>query len=284
MVVDMGPASSTAPSWGGGGGPYLISNIIERGWDYLVTSTSSDASSFSDFQLIALGTFIVHEIAFIMINVPYLLMDDYNWLQQYKIYEKTKTTSSERWSLFYSLLKAHVTQLLPIMVLSYPLFRFFGFHCDKTLPSWKSFAFQMVVFNILEDTGFYWVHRYLHTPWAYKKFHFRHHEFIDTFSLVGEIAHPVEFFANFLTPMMIGPFLLGYLQGVHIVTFWAWISFRALRGSDAHSGYNLPFHPLRLLSPIYGGPVYHAFHHKLAGRSYNFGGYKIWDKLMNTSA
>jgi Delta7-sterol 5-desaturase len=62
----------------------------------------------------------------------------------------------------------------------------------------------MVIYNIIEDTGFYWVHVWMHTPWAYKNFHFRHHEHVNVFSLTGEIAHPVEFVCNFLVPIMAG--------------------------------------------------------------------------------
>src|SRR3989338_3170438 len=129
--------------------------------------------------------------------------------------------------MFRHILKAHFIQLLPIQILSFPLFLFFGFTTDyATLPSLSKFAVQFLIFNIIEDTGFYWVHRALHIPWLYKRVHSRHHEFIKPYSLVGEIAHPVEFLFNFLLPMMIGPFLLGYLQGVHILTFWIWMVFR----------------------------------------------------------
>jgi 4-alpha-methyl-delta7-sterol-4alpha-methyl oxidase len=102
--------------------------------------------------------------------------------------------------------------------------------------------------------------------------------------LTGEIAHPVEFVINFLLPVMAGPVLVGslYPNGCHVISLWLWMSFRALRSTDAHSGYQLPFHPLRLLSPIYAGPIGHDFHHILAGRSSNFGGYKFWDWLMGT--
>jgi len=126
------------------------------------------------------------------------------------------------------------------------------------------------------------VHRWLHTPWAFKKFHYVHHEYVTPFSLTGEIAHPVEFVLNFLLPAMLGPFLLGYIQGIHILTFWFWTTFRGMRGADAHSGYDIPFHPLKLLGPLYWGPRRHDFHHALAGRNSNFGGYKLWDWLMGT--
>ncbi len=43
------------------------------------------------------------------------------------------------------------------------------------------------------------------------------------------------------------------------------------------SRYNLPYHPLRLLDPIYGGAVYHDFHHMVRGRASNYGGYKVFE-------
>jgi len=60
--------------------------------------------------------------------------------------------------------------------------------------------------------------------------------------------------------------------------------FRAARSSDAHSGYHLPFHPLRIIFPIYGGGIYHSFHHMPQGFGSNFGGYRFWDWLMGTDA
>jgi len=124
----------------------------------------------------------------------------------------------------------------------------------------------------------------MHTTYAYMKWHKKHHEYISPFSLTGEIAHPIEFFFNFLIPIMIGPLLMGLIQGVHVTTYWIWITYRELRSVDAHSGYNLPFHPLRLISPVYGGAHFHDFHHNIKGRNGNFGGYRFWDWLMGTDS
>lgn len=54
-----------------------------------------------------------------------------------------------------------------------------------------------------------------------------------------------------------------------MITYWVWISFREIRGADAHSNYALPFHPLRLLRPVYGGPTYHSIHHAKGTRDSN---------------
>lgn len=59
--------------------------------------------------------------------------------------------------------------------------------------------------------------------------------------------------------------------------------FREMRGTDAHSNFALPFHPLRLLGLVYGGPRYHSVHHNRGTRDSNYGGYLWWDWLMNTT-
>ena len=141
-------------------------------------------------------------------------------------------------------------------------------------------------------------------------------------SLAGEIMHPVEFVCNVLIPMFTGPILFasfgggchgecvcvymcgcgcatvslcrcgcgcGWLllspqrHGASVFTVWAWATFRELRGTDAHSDYKLPFHPLRILSPIYGGPSYHSVHHKRETKHSNYGGYLWWDWAMGTA-
>jgi len=108
--------------------------------------------------------------------------------------------------------------------------------------------------------------------------------YLSPFSLVGEIAHPIEFIFNFLLPIMAGPLLIGYFQGLHIGVFWIWLVFRAMRSTDAHSGYNIPFHPLRLIGFLYGGPTHHDYHHMIKGKHCNFGGYLIWDWIMGTAS
>lgn len=64
----------------------------------------------------------------------------------------------------------------------------------------------------------------------------------DVRSLVGEIAHPMEFVCNFLLPALIPPLIAGLYSGIHITTLWIWLLFREMRGTEAHSGYVLPWY------------------------------------------
>lgn len=184
--------------------------------------------------------------------------------------------------LFWRLFRCYVwhTPFLDISILRrdrlYRVCKSIKFICSSTC------TLYFLLFNVLEDAGFYWVHRLLHHPKLYGPIHSVHHEFTETFSLNASISHPLEMIFNILLPLMAGPFIVGYFYGLHISMIWIWIAFREMRGCDAHSGYDLPFHPLRLV-PGYGGPKFHDFHHSIHGRNSNFGGYKFWDSLCGTT-
>jgi hypothetical protein len=70
------------------------------------------------------------------------------------------------WLLLY-----HSCVNLPLMVVSYPVFKYMGFTSQLPLPSWKVMSFQILSYFILEDFIFYWGHRFLHTKWLYKHVH-----------------------------------------------------------------------------------------------------------------
>jgi sterol desaturase/sphingolipid hydroxylase (fatty acid hydroxylase superfamily) len=240
--------------------------------------------SMKDFVIVVIGTWLVHLLCLVVYHGFYLLIEKYDIFSQHRINKSPKQPISweQKIQEFYRQLTGVLVEQLPLLIISYPLFHYFGISSTADLPTFTMFCFQFLVFNILEDTGFYWVHRLLHHPYLYGKIHARHHEFTETFSLNASYSHPIEFLFNVLLPLMSGPFLFGYFIGLHISIFWIWIAFREMRGADAHSGYHLPFHPLRLISPIYKGPKYHDFHHSVKGRNTNFAGYFFWDSICGT--
>jgi sterol desaturase/sphingolipid hydroxylase (fatty acid hydroxylase superfamily) len=84
---------------------------------------------------------------------------------------------------FYHIQYFIISILIPI--LKYP-------HCKFILIFRKLFFFQFIIFNIIEDCLFYRIHRIFHQKDLYKRFHYIHHEFTETFSLTGSVAHPVN--------------------------------------------------------------------------------------------
>jgi len=65
-----------------------------------------------------------------------LYIADRGLFQQYKLQKDDTTTSEERWRVFRSLGLEHFIVTLPLIVVSYPLFRWFGFSVQaKDWPS-----------------------------------------------------------------------------------------------------------------------------------------------------
>ena len=71
-------------------------------------------SSFSSpFWIVFIGSFVVHEVAFLVLNVPYLLFDAYGWFARYKINTRVtaNNTSAVQAREFKRMLWAHATQV-----------------------------------------------------------------------------------------------------------------------------------------------------------------------------
>ncbi|GFZ13270.1 sterol 4-alpha-methyl-oxidase 2-1 [Actinidia rufa] len=155
------------------------------------------------------------------------------------------------------LLLYHFCVNLPVMIFSYPVFRFMGMRSSLPLPSWKVISTQILFYFILEDFVFYWGHRILHTKWLYKHVHSIHHEYATPFGLTSEYAHPAEIlFLGFAT--IVGP----AITGPHLITLWLWMVVRVLETVEAHCGYHFPWSLSNFL-PLYGGADFHDYHHRL---------------------
>ncbi|KAG2670074.1 hypothetical protein I3760_14G066900 [Carya illinoinensis] len=155
------------------------------------------------------------------------------------------------------LLLYHFGVNLPVMVISYPVFKYMGMQSSLPLPSWNVVLTQIIFYFILEDFVFYWGHRVLHTKWLYKHVHSVHHEYATPFGLTSEYAHPAEIlFLGFAT--IIGP----AITGPHLMTLWLWMVLRVLETVEAHCGYHFPWSLSNFL-PWYGGADFHDYHHRL---------------------
>jgi sterol desaturase/sphingolipid hydroxylase (fatty acid hydroxylase superfamily) len=243
-------------------------------WDHIALDTVS-------FFVLGFGTWIAHEIIWLVCNLQYLLIEKFRLFQQYKIQNGSPNNFDEMTREFWFALKGHFIFLLPVtLFIGYPIFRLCNVHYGP-LPSLSQFLGQFIFFNVMEDTMFYWIHRWFHTRSMFLKYHYIHHKYRAPYSLVGEIAHPIEFLLNFLLPTILPPLLAGLFHGVQIMTLWFWFFFRSLRSTEAHSGYVLPWHLAHFLKYVgYQGAAFHDLHH--SGIHYNFGSFVWWDRLCGT--
>eukprot|EP00897_Mesotaenium_endlicherianum_P001631 jgi/Mesen1/1496/ME000132S00437 len=221
---------------------------LESHWQLLT-------DNFTDFQLASIGSFIIHESVYFLSGLPFLLLEICN-IRSYKIQNRVNTSAAQRKCLL-KLMFYHFCVNLPVMILSYPVFKYMGFSSSLPLPSWKTVVGQIGSYFIIEDFVFYWGHRLLHTKFLYKHIHSVHHEYATPFGLTSEYAHPLEIlflgFATILGPAITGP---------HLLTLWLWMSIRVLETVEAHSGYDFPWSPSNFL-PLYGGAHFHDYHHRL---------------------
>ncbi|GMP89481.1 hypothetical protein CsSME_00041033 [Camellia sinensis var. sinensis] len=130
---------------------------------------------FNDFQLACLGSFFLHESVFFLSGLPFIYFERAGWLSKYKIQPKNNSPEAQE-KCITRLLLYHFCVNLPVMVVSYPVFRFMGMRSSLPLPSWKVISIQILFYFILEDFVFYWGHRILHTKWLYKHVHSVHHD------------------------------------------------------------------------------------------------------------
>jgi methylsterol monooxygenase len=202
--------------------------------------------------------------------------------------------------------------------LFHPLCEAFGLSTWQVpFPSWKTQLPQLAFFFVFEDMFHYFgtpmsihslprddpdplspAHKALHTGSLYKRIHKIHHKYSAPFGLAAEYAHPAE--VGILGAGTIaGPFLWCYfMQDLHIVTMYIWITLRLFQAIDAHSGYgtfstlsfvrmiltvprtDFPW-SLQYIIPFWSGADHHDFHHMAFVNNYSTS-FRWWDFMLGT--
>jgi sterol desaturase/sphingolipid hydroxylase (fatty acid hydroxylase superfamily) len=187
-------------------------------------------------------------------------------------------------SLLIVLFNNNVTTILYMFTVTYlSNWKFpFSFHPDDIPGPWDLFK-QIVIFIIAEDFWFYFMHRIMHIKHKYfpmyQWVHKWHHEHQRTVSISNQVFHPIEFILVPSSSLFFGMMFLG--SKCHYTTTVIWYFIRILEAHDAHSGYDFPWNPLKLL-PFGSGPAYHDFHHSANSGCYaTF--FTVWDTLLDTN-
>lgn len=106
-----------------------------------------------------------------------------------------------------------------------------GIRMGLPLPAVGEIAVQLVAYSLVEDYLYYWIHRFLHTDWAYDKIHHVHHEVTAPTSLATSYSHWAEVVV-LAVPMFVGP----TIAPCHVVTHWLWFAARLLQAINTHCG------------------------------------------------
>lgn len=194
--------------------------------------------------------------AFLVFALPWTLLAyiDPVQLRKYKIQDKPFQVRQYFWPNI-GRITMNSTIMLVIMTLIWPLFREINTIHSGELPAWYWIVAQIIFFILLDDFLYYWMHRSMHNPWLLKNVHGVHHRIKNTCALDGNYFHWAEFVATGMLALL-GPLLVG----AHLYVVYLWIIIRQLEAADGHTGYDLPYNPMKLI-PFYHGATYHDFHH-----------------------
>ncbi|UYL07854.1 sterol desaturase family protein [Bdellovibrio sp. SKB1291214] len=143
---------------------------------------------------------------------------------------------------------------------------------------WLYLLLSGFLVSVLHDFYFYVTHRWLHTPWAYKRFHAVHHASLHPSPWASFSFHPIESLIEAIPLPLITLFL-----PLHPLVIIAYLTMATLSAIINHLGFEVM--PAGAGKNIFGkwliSGTHHAGHHRFY--KYNFGlFYTFWDHILGT--
>lgn len=214
---------------------------------------------------------------FLLFAIPltYIAIHDLPWARAYRIQER-RGDYQKIMPLSIANLKKNTLILWAATIVLWPLLYASGIHAGQGPALW-GLILHVIFIAVIDDLAYYFMHRWLHSSWAYERFHTHHHRNTAVWAICGHDMHWVEYL------LTTGCVLLGaMILGAHVSTIYLYIFLRQWETAEAHCGYQFPWSPSRFI-PFYDGAVFHDFHHsKFTG---NFAGlFSYLDRFFNTIA
>jgi len=145
------------------------------------------------------------------------------------------------------------------------------------LPLWYM-PLSILLYLAAHDTWFYWTHRWMHRPRAFRLIHAVHHESRPPTAWAAMSFSPLEAISG----AVVIPALV-FLIPIHVAALGIVLSIMTIMGIGNHMGWEM--FPSRVVHGAAGRWLITATHHQKHHQVYrgNYGLYfRVWDKLCGT--
>lgn len=183
-----------------------------------------------------------------------------------------------RSEVFYSVLSAVIFAIFGVGAYWLWLEGYTAVYEDPFLFSPWYLPLSVFLVLFLQDTYYYWLHRWMHLPRVYKYFHKVHHNSVHTTVWTSFSFHPLE---TLLQAVFI-PLIILWLP-LHTYALLAILIIMTISATVNHAGVEI--YPKGKYGSWFGRLVIGATHHDVHHRKFlcNYGLYfTFWDRLMGT--
>ena len=236
------------------------------------------------------NNFVDADIFYTIINIfRYIFIAGGAYLFYYclfkKKYERNKiqinetiTNSELKRELLASFQTIVVSTLFVIIFLYTPLDNYAKVYLNiNDYPLWY-IPVSVIIYLILQDTYFYWMHRLIHHPKLFRYVHLVHHKSNVISPFTGYTFHIFE--TLFETLILI---VLLFIIPIHLIGILLYITIGFINVVYIHLGYEIAPKWFRhsFLFKVFISSTHHNLHHTKF--KYNHGLYfRFWDRLMKT--
>lgn len=249
-----------------------LSRFVQQLWTPIANIESDLIVNGLLTQIVVLAATAIMFLPFFCIH---LFWEQHPFFLQYKIHKNKPLTRSEFTRKVKIWVKESLLSLLVVPLMNYVALAKAQRSVDQ-LPNLFTMIWQIAFIILVEETMFYWIHRFMHhIPWLMQRFHRHHHTEQYTDVLSTRIFHSVDDLIGNWIPITTGAIILSHVTHFHLFTFWCWWCIMMFETTLAHSGYDFPW------SIVDGKP--HAYHH--SHYCDNYGSFMLlWDRLLGTNS